>query len=65
MNTSFTIYISRTKFLVLAEYIHMQGSLSQNFDLSLRYFFYEIKHKNMSKNILKKFQSIIKKSTKA
>ena len=39
MDTSFTIYSSCTKFYVPAEYIHMQGSVSQNFDLCLCYFF--------------------------
>ena len=60
MNTSFTIYSSQTKFWIPAEYIHIQGSVSQNFDLGLCYLFYNIERKKMSKNILKKIQFIIK-----
>ena len=31
--------------------MHMQGSMSQIFDLGLGYFFHEIKRKQMSKDI--------------
>ena len=43
----------------------MQEKVSQNFDLGLGYFFYNIKHKIMSKNNLKICQCIINKFKKA
>ena len=55
MNFSFTIYSLHTK--LRAENIHMQKSMSQNFDLDLHY--YWMKHIIMSTNILIIFQWII------
>ena len=52
MNFAFTIYSLHTK--LRAENIHMQESMSQNFELGLHY--YQMKHKRMSTIILIIFQ---------